>query len=106
MQSMADQIQRQQQAFQQMMQESINSYMQLLNTPPFYLSEQSEGQQATQQTFQQASQRWMELAQQQQETFQQISQQWMEQAQAQQQAFQQIVQQSLSTYVDLFRPSR
>ncbi len=107
MQSMADQIQRQQQAFQQMMQESINSYMQLLNTPPFYVPEQPrEGQQAAQQTFQQASQRWMELAQQQQETFQQISQQWMEQAQAQQQAFQQIAQQSLSTYMDLFRPSR
>jgi hypothetical protein len=98
MQSMADQIQRQQQAFQQMMQESINSYMQLLNTPPFYVSEQSQ--------VQQASQRWMELAQQQQETFQQISQQWMEQARAQQQAFQQIVQQSLSTYMDLFRHSR
>jgi hypothetical protein len=89
MQSMADQIQRQQQTFQQMMQESINSYMQLLNTPSFYVSEQSqEGQQAAQQTFQQ------------------ISQQWMEQAQAQQQAFQQIVQQSLSTYMDLFRHSR
>jgi hypothetical protein len=107
MQAMADQIQRQQQAFKQMMQESINSYMQLLNTPPFYVSEQwQEGQQVTQQTFQQASQRWMELAQQQQETFQQISQQWMEQARAQQQAFQQIVQQSLSTYMDLFRHSR
>ena len=48
----------------------------------------------------------MELAQRQQQTFQQISQQWMEQAQQQQQAFQQIVQQSLSTYIDLFRPSR
>ncbi len=107
MQSVADQIQRQQQTFQQMMQESINSYMQLLNTPPFYLSEPSqEDQQAAQQAFQQASQRWMELAQQQQQTFQQMSQQWMEQAQAQQQAFQQIVQQSLSTYTDLFRPSR
>ena len=107
MQTMADQIIRQQQTFQQIMQESINSYMQLLNTPPFYASEQSrEGQQATQQTFPQAFQRWMELAQKQQQTFQQISQQWMEQAQAQQQAFQQIVQQSLSTYVDLFRPSR
>jgi 2-succinyl-5-enolpyruvyl-6-hydroxy-3-cyclohexene-1-carboxylate synthase len=81
--------------------------MQLLNTPPFSLAEQSqEGQQATQQTFQQASQRWMELAQQQQQTFQQISQQWMEQAQAQQQAFQQMVQQSLSAYTDLYRPSR
>jgi uncharacterized phage protein gp47/JayE len=56
MQSMANQIQGQQQTFQQMMQESMNTYMQLLNTPPFSLSEQSqEGQQATQQTFQQAS---------------------------------------------------
>jgi len=103
MQSMADQIQRQQQTFQQMMQESINSYVQLLNTPPFYVSEQSqEGQQAAQQ----ASEQWMQLAQQQQETFQQMSQQWMEQAQAQQQAFQQMVQQSLSAYKDLFRSSR
>jgi hypothetical protein len=56
MQSMADQIQRQ----QQIMQESINTYMQLLNTPPFSIAEQSqEGQQATQQTFQQASEQWM-----------------------------------------------
>jgi hypothetical protein len=30
----------------------------------------------------------------------------MEQAQQQQRAFQQIVEQSLSTYMDLFRPSR
>ena len=71
------------------MQESIASYSQLLNTPPFYVSEQSrDGQQARQQTFQQASHRWMELVQQQQQTFQQISQQWMEQAQTQQQAVQ------------------
>ena len=85
----------------------MNTYMQFLNTPPFSLSEQSqEGQQPTQQTFQQASQRWMQLAQQQQQTFQQMSQRWMEQAQAQQQAFQQMVQESLSTYMDLFRPSR
>ena len=34
MQSMADQIQRQQQTFQQMMQELMNSYVQLLNTRP------------------------------------------------------------------------
>ena len=107
MQAMADQIQRQQHTFQQMMHDSMNSYMQLLNTPPFSLSEQSqEGQQATQQTFQQVSQQWMELAQQQQQTFQRMSQQWMEQAQAQQQAFQQIVQQSLSTYTNLLRPPR
>ena len=59
-----------------------------------------------QQTFLHASLQTMELAQQQQRIFQQMSQQWMEQAQAQQQAFQQMVQQSLSTYIDLFRPSR
>ncbi len=107
MQSMADQIQRHQQTFQQMMQDSMNSYMQLLNTPPFSVSELSqEGQQATQQTFQQASQKWMELAQQQQQTFQQMSQQWMEQTQAQQQAFQRMVQESLSTYTNLLRPPR
>jgi shikimate kinase len=108
MQSMGDQILRQQQTFQQIMQESMSSYVQLLNTPPFYVSQQpqQEGQRATGQTFQQASQQWMELAQQQQQTFQQMSQQWMEQAQTQQQAFQQVVQQSLTAYMDLFRPSR
>jgi hypothetical protein len=42
MQSMAHQIQRQQQTFLQMMQDSMNTYMQLLNTPPFPLSEQSQ----------------------------------------------------------------
>lgn len=106
MQSMANQIQGQQQTFQQMMQESMNTYMQLLNTPPFSLSEQSqEGQQATQRTFQQASEQWMQQAQQQQQTFQQMSQQWMEQAQHQQQAFQQVVKQSLTAYTNLFRPS-
>jgi hypothetical protein len=100
MRSMADQIQRQ----QQVMQESINTYMQLLNTPPFSISEKAqEGQQATQQTVQQASERWMQLAQQQQQTFQEMSQQWMEQAQAQRQAFQQMVQQSLRAYTDLFK---
>ena len=107
MQSIADQIQRQQHTFQQMMQDSMNSYMQLLNTPPFSVAEHSpEGQQATQQTFQQASQQWMDLAQQQQEAFRRMSQQWMEQAQTQQQAFQRMVQQSLSTYTNLLRPPR
>ena len=42
MQSMADQIQRQQQTFQQMIQDSMNTYMQLLNTPPFSPFEQSQ----------------------------------------------------------------
>ena len=39
MQSVADQIQRQQQTFQQMMQDQMSSYVQLLNTPPFYVSQ-------------------------------------------------------------------
>ena len=106
MQSMGDQLLRQQQTFQQMMQEQMSSYVQLLNTPPFYVSQQpqQEGQRATGQAFQQASGQWMELAQKQQQAFQQMSQQWAEQAQAQQQAFQQVVQQSLSAYTDLFKP--
>src|SRR5215217_2591643 len=108
MQSVADQMQRQQQTFQQMMQESMNSYVQLLNTPPFYVSQQpqEEGQRATGQTFHQASEQWMQLAQQQQQSFQEMSQQWMEQSIAQQEAFQQVVQQSLSAYTDLFKPPR
>ena len=108
MQSMGDQIVRQQQTFQQMMQDQMSSYIQLLSTPPFYVSQppQEGGQRATGQSFHQASEQWMQLAQQQQQTFQQMSQQWMEQAAAQQQAFQQVVQQSLSGYMDLFRPSR
>ena len=108
MQSVADQIQRQQQTFQQMMQEQMSSYVQLLNTPPFYVSKQpqDEGQLAAGQTFHRASEQWMKLAQQQQQIFQEISQQWMEQAIAQQQAFQQVVQQSLTAYMDLFKPPR
>ena len=108
MQSMADQIQRQQQTFQQMMQDQMSSYVQLLNTPPFYVSQQpqEENQLAAGQTFHQASEQWMKLAQQQQQAFQEISQQWMEQAVAQQQAFQQVVQQSLAAYMDLVNPSR
>ena len=108
MQSVADQIQRQQQTFQQMMQDQMGSYVQLLNTPPFYVSQQpqEEGQRATGQTFHQASEQWMQLAQKQQQALQEMSQQWMEQAIAQQQAFQQVVQQSLSTYTDLFKPPR
>src|SRR5687768_12191547 len=108
MQAMADQIQRQQQTSQQMMQDLMSSYIQLLNTPPFYVSQQpqEEGQRATGQTFHQASEQWMQLAQQQQQSFQAMSQQWMEQAIAQQEAFQQVVQQSLTGYTDLFKPPR
>jgi len=92
MQSLAEQIQKQQQYSQQMTQELMNTYMQLLNTPGSYLSGQAEQQQ---QTLQQTAQQWMEQAQQQQQTFQQ-------QAQEQQQSFQQMVQEVMSTYSELF----
>ncbi len=88
LQNLAEQIQRQQRTSQQMVQELMNTYMQLLNTPGSYLSGQAEQQQ---QTLQQTAQQWMEQAQQQQQAFQQ-------QAQQQQQAFQQMVQESMSTY--------
>jgi hypothetical protein len=88
MQSLAEQIQKQQQYSQQMTQELINTYMQLLNTPGSYLSGQAEQQQQT-------LQQWMEQAQQQQQTFQQ-------QAQQQQQSFQQMTQEVMSTYSKLF----
>src|SRR5688572_15223627 len=92
MQSLAEQIQKQQQNSQQMTQELINTYMQLLNTPGSYLSDQAEQQR---QTLQQTAQQWMEQAQQQQQTFQQ-------QAQQQQQAFQEMTQEVLNTYTQLF----
>jgi hypothetical protein len=92
MQSLAEQIQKQQQASQQMTQELMNTYMRLLNTPGSYLSGQAEQQQ---QTLQQSAQRWMEQAQQQQQSFQQ-------QAQQQQQSFQQMTQKLMSTYSQLF----
>ena len=81
MRSLAEQIQKQQQYSQQMTQELINTYMQLLNTPGSYLSGQAE---------------------QQQQTLQQTAQQWMEQAQQQQQSFQQMTQEIMSTYSELF----
>jgi coenzyme F420-reducing hydrogenase alpha subunit len=92
MQSLAEQIQRQQQYSQQMTQELMNTYMQLLNTPGSYLSGQAEQQQ---QTLQQTAQQWMEQAQEQQQTFQQ-------QAQQQQQSFQQMTQEVMSGYAELF----
>jgi hypothetical protein len=92
MRSLAEQIQKQQQLSQQMTQELINTYMQLLNTPGSYLSGQAEQQQ---QTLQQTAQQWMEQAQQQQQSFQQ-------QAQQQQQSFQQMTQDVVSTYSELF----
>jgi hypothetical protein len=92
MQSLAEQIQKQQQTSQQMTQELMNTYMQLLNTPGSYLSGQAEQQQ---QTLQQTAQQWMEQAQQQQQSFQQ-------QAQQQQQSFQQMTQEVLGSYSQLF----
>jgi hypothetical protein len=92
MQSLAEQIQKQQQYSQQMTQELINTYMQLLNTPGSYLSGQAQEQQ---QTIQQTAQQWMEQAQQQQQTFQQ-------QVQKQQQSFQQMTQEVMSGYSQLF----
>jgi hypothetical protein len=92
MQSLAEQIQKQQQNSQQMIQELMNTYMQLLNTPGSYLSGQAEQQQ---QTLQQTAQQWMEQAQQQQQTFQQ-------QAKEQQQSFQQMTQEVLGSYSKLF----
>jgi hypothetical protein len=92
MQSLAEQIERQQQNSQQMTQELMNTYMQLLNTPGSYLSGQAEQQQ---QTLQQTAQQWMEQAQQQQQTFQQ-------QAKEQQQSFQQMTQEVLGSNSKLF----
>jgi hypothetical protein len=92
LQTLAEQIQRQQQNSQQMVQEMMSTYMQLLNTPGSYLSGQAEQQQ---QTLQQTAQQWMEQAQQQQQSFQQ-------QAQQQQQSFQQMTQEVMSTYSQLW----
>src|SRR5687767_1907134 len=92
LQTLAQQIQKQQQNSQQMIQELMNTYLQLLNTPSSYLSGQAEQQQ---QTLQQTAQQWMEQAQGQQQTFQQ-------QAQQQQQSFQQMTQEVLGSYSQLF----
>ena len=92
LQTLSEQIQRQQQTSQQMTQEMMETYMQLLNTPGSYLSGQAEQQQ---QTLQQTAQQWMEQAKQQRQTFQ-------EQAQQQQQAFQQMTQEVMNTYAQLF----
>ena len=92
LQTLAEQIQTEQQTSQKMVQEMMNTYMQLLNTPGSYLSGQAEQQQ---QTLQQTAQQWMEQAQQQQQSFQQMTQE-------QQQSFQQMTQEVMSTYAQLF----
>src|SRR5215203_6289825 len=61
MQSLAQQIQKQQQTSQQMTQELINTYMQLLNTPGSYISGQAEQQQTLQQTAQEVMSTYSEL---------------------------------------------
>jgi hypothetical protein len=92
LESLAEQIHKQQQNSQQMIQQMMDTYLQLLNTPGSYLSGQAEQQQ---QTLQQTAQQWMEQAQQQRQTFQ-------KQAQQQQQAFQEMTQEVLSTFTQLF----
>src|SRR5215208_6071288 len=81
MQSLAEQIQKQEQNSQQRIQELMNTDRQLLNTPGSYLSGQAE---------------------QQQQTLHQTAQQWMEQAQQQQQTFKQMTQEVLGSYSQLF----
>ena len=92
MQSLAEQIEKQQQNSQQMTQELINTYMQLLSTPGTYLTGQADQQH---QIVQQSAQQLMEQVHQQQQTFQQ-------QAQQQQVAFQEMTRQVLHTYTQLF----
>ena len=90
--TLAEQIQTEQQTSQKMVQEMMNTYMQLLNTPGTYLAGQAEQQH---QTVQQSTQQLMKQVQQQQQTFQQ-------QAQQQQKAFQEMTQEVLNTYTQLF----
>ena len=61
MQSLAEQIQKQQQTSQQMIQELTNTYMQLLNTPGSYLSGQAEQQQSFQQMTQELMSSYSQL---------------------------------------------
>src|SRR5829696_9214850 len=61
MHSLAEQIQKQQQLSQQMTQELMNTYMQLLNTPGSYLSGQAEQQQSLQQMTQEVMSTYSQL---------------------------------------------
>ena len=71
LQSLAEQIQKQQQNSQHMLQQMMDTYMQLLNTPGSYLSGQAEQQQRT---LQQSVQQWMEQGHQQQQAFREQAQ--------------------------------
>jgi len=77
----AEQAQQQHRALRKFVEGSMGSYMQLLNTPASYLSQQAEQQQQQlQQTFQQVAQQFVPQPQQQQQTFQQfqqMSEQWV-----------------------------
>ena len=77
----AEQAQQQHRALRKFVEGSFGSYMQLLNTPASYLSQQAENQQQQlQQAFQQVAQQFVPQPQQQQqnfEQFQQMSQQWV-----------------------------
>ena len=92
LQTLAEQIQKEQQTSQKMVQEMMNTYMKLLNTPGTYLAGRADQQH---QTVQQSAQQLTEQVHQQQQAFQQ-------QAQQQQKAFQEMTQEVLNTYTQLF----
>jgi gas vesicle protein len=92
LQTLADQIQKEQQTSQKMVQEMMDTYMQLLSTPGTYLAGQADQHH---QSVQQSAQQLREQVHQQQQTFQQ-------QAQQQQEAFQEMTRQVLNTYTQLF----
>ena len=77
----AEQAQQQHNALRKFVEGSFGSYMQLLNTPASYFSQQAENQQQQlQQTFQQIAQQFVPQPQHQQqnfEQFQQMTQQWV-----------------------------
>lgn len=91
-QRLGEQIQRQQQLSQQVNEELMNTYMQLLDTQGSYAAQLPQQQR---QNFNQLAQQWTQQFQQQQRTVQQ-------QAQQQQQNFQQMLQQVTSTYAEMF----
>jgi hypothetical protein len=71
----AEQAQQQHNALRKFVEGSMGSYMQLLNTPASYFSQQAEQQQQQlQQTFQQLAQQFVPQPQQQQQQFQQFQQ--------------------------------
>jgi excinuclease UvrABC ATPase subunit len=95
LQTLAEQIQKEQQTSQKMVQEMMDTYMQLLSTPGTYLAGHAGQADQQHQTVQQSAQQLMEQVHQQQQTFQQ-------QAQQQQEAFQEMTRQVLNTYTQLF----